>query len=88
MILNRNLVMLFHLFMCIHINYGGGYPCWDGSKSIDCTCSTGTPGAIGTCNCATRSPANVRQGQPCAYDSVNGADSVRLQYIYCELTNS
>ncbi len=74
MILNTKLIILFHLFVCIHIIYGGGglgYSCFDGSKSIDCECSTGTSGAIGTCNCLHQS---VRQGQPCAY--VNGVDSV------------
>ncbi len=76
MILNTNLITLFHLFVCIHINYGGGYPCKDGSDSIDCSCSTGTTGAIGTCNCAAKTPTNVRQGQICAYDLVNSVDSV------------
>ncbi len=87
MISNRNLVTLFNLFVCIHINYVNGYPCKDGSDSDDCTCFTGTSGAIGTCNC---SPTSVRQGQPCASYLVDGnaVDSVRLQYIYYELTNS
>jgi hypothetical protein len=74
MISNRNLVMLFHLFVCIHINYEAGYSCFDGSNSNDCTCSTGTSGAMGTCICSPTT--SVRQGQPCAYDSVNGVDSV------------
>ncbi len=75
MISNRNLITLFHLFVCININYG--YPCFDGSNSNDCACSTVTQiGVIGTCNCAAKTPANVRQGQLCAYDSVNAVDSV------------
>ncbi len=76
MISKRNLVMLFHLFVCIHINYGGGYPCLDGSQNYDCSCSTGTSGTIGTCSCAAKTPTNVRKGQPCAYDSAKGVDSV------------
>jgi hypothetical protein len=69
MISNLNLVMLFHLFVCIHFNYVNGYPCKDGSAHGDCTCSTGT------CICSATS---VRQGQPCASYSVSGvtADSV------------
>ncbi len=73
MISNRNLVMLFHLFVRIHINYVNGYPCLDGSDSNACTCSTGNTGAIGTCFC---NPTNVRQAKRCAYDLVNGVDSV------------
>ncbi len=77
MILNTKLIILFHLFVCIHINYVNAiYPCKDGSASIDCTCSTAMSGAIGTCNCAAKTPTNIRQGQPCAYDAVNGVDSV------------
>jgi hypothetical protein len=78
MILNKNLICVFYLFTCINIIYGSGlgYSCFDGSKSEDCSCSTGTSGTIGTCNCATKTPINVRQGQQCAYDSVNGVDSV------------
>ncbi len=49
-------------------------PCKDGSARNACACSTGTSGAIGTCNC---SPQTLnRQGQPCAYDTVNAVDSV------------
>jgi hypothetical protein len=73
MLLNTKLFILFHLFISIHINYGGGYICFDGTSNIVCTCSTGTSGAIGTCKCSSTS---VRQGQPCAYDSVNKVDSV------------
>ncbi len=76
MILNTKLIILFHIFVCIHINYVNGYPCFDGSASFDCTCSTGTSGAIGTCNCLAKTPTNIRQGQPCAYDTVNAVDSV------------
>ncbi len=78
MISNINLIILFHLFVCIHINYGSGYECSDDSYSNDCTCSTGTSGAIGTCNCAAKTPTNVRQGQPCASYLVGGnaVDSV------------
>ncbi len=78
MISNRNLVMLFHLFVCIYVIYGGGngYSCKDGSYSDHCWCSTSTSGAIGTCTCAAKTPTNVRQGQPCSYDSVNAIDSV------------
>ncbi len=76
MILNRNLFILFNLIVCIHINCVNAYSCFDGSDSNDCSCSTGTSGAIGTCNCATKTPTNVRQGQPCEYDSVNKVDSV------------
>ncbi len=82
-----NPAILFHVLICIHISCMG--PCFDGSNSYDCTCSTVTQiGVIGTCNCAAKTPANVRQGHRCAYDTVNSVDSVRLQYIYCELTNS
>ncbi len=77
MILYTKLIILSHLFVCIHINYVNAiYPCFDGSKSDDCTCSTGMSGAIGTCNCLVKTPTNVRQGQPCAYDTVNAVDSV------------
>ncbi len=65
--------MLFHLIVCILINYVNGYNCFDGTTHSDCTCSTGTSGAIGTCIC---SPTSVRQGQLCAYDLVNAVDSV------------
>ncbi len=67
-----NPAILFHVLICIHINYVMG-SCKDGSNKGDCTCLIGTSGAIGTCDC---SPASVRQGQPCAYDSVNLVDSV------------
>jgi hypothetical protein len=73
MILDKNLFILFHVFVCIHINYVNGNDCFDGSSTTDCTCSTGMSGIIGTCIC---SPVSVRQGLPCAYDSVNGVDSV------------
>jgi hypothetical protein len=81
MIVKTNLIILIHLFICIHIIYGGGpvptsFLCLDGSTSSDCTCSTGTSGAIGTCNCIAKSPINVRQGQICSFDSVNAVDSV------------
>ncbi len=72
MISNINSAILFHLLICIHINYVMG-ACKDGSNRDDCTCSTGNTGAIGTCICI---PTNVRQGQPCAYDTVNDVDSV------------
>jgi len=88
MISNRNLVMLFHLFVRMHIIYGGsglGYSCFDGSYSEDCICSTGTSGAIGTCNCAAKTPTNVRQGQRCAYDSVNLVDSVSYKILEMNL---
>ncbi len=74
MILNINSFILFHLFVCIHINFVNGYKCFDGSDSDDCTCSTGAQiGVIGICICKKTS---VRQGQPCAYDLVNAVDSV------------
>jgi hypothetical protein len=77
MIFETNLIILFHLFICIHIIYAGtSFQCLDGSASSDCTCSTGTSGAIGTCNCLAKTPTNVRQGQICSYDSVNAIDSV------------
>ena len=78
MIFETNLIILFHLFICIHTIYGAGtaFLCLDGSTSSDCTCSTGTSGAIGTCNCLAKTPTNVRQGQICSYDSVNAIDSV------------
>ncbi len=76
MILNRNIFILCHLFICIHIYIVNGYKCFDGSTHTECACSTGTSGAIGTCNCDPRSPANVRQGQPCSYDTANSVDSV------------
>jgi hypothetical protein len=82
MISNRNLVMLFHLFICIHINYVNGYSCFDGSNSEDCECSTGTSGAIGTCIC---SETSVRQGQPCAYDLVNAIDSASYNILEMNL---
>jgi hypothetical protein len=83
MILNTNLIILFNLIVRMHIIQGGDeYSCFDGSKSDDCACSTGTSGAIGTCTC---SPTTVvRQGQQCSYDSVNQVDSVSVSYsIYC-----
>ncbi len=70
---NMNLITLTIFLIFTFVNGG----CWDGSSNGDCTCSTGTSGAIGTCTC---SQASVRQGQQCAYDSVNGVDSVR--YIF------
>ena len=76
MILNASFFILCHLLICIHIYNVNGYNCFDGTTHSDCTCSTGTSGAIGTCNCAPSSPANVRQGQPCAYDTANAVDSV------------
>ncbi len=78
MIFNSNLFIIFHSCICIHVNYVNGYDCFDGTTHSDCTCSTGTSGAIGTCICQSRLPANVRQGQPCAKD--NGVDSV--SYIF------
>ena len=82
MILNTKLIILFNLFVRIHIVYGDGYECFDGSKSDDCACSTGKSGAIGTCNCATKTPTNVRQNQTCAYDLVNEVDSVSVSYSF------
>ncbi len=88
MISNRNIFILCHLFVCIHIIYGGGgYSCIDGSYSEDCTCSTGTSGTIGTCNCAAKTPTNVRQGQRCAYDLVNLVDSVSFTILKMNLKN-
>ncbi len=84
MILNTNLITLFHLFVCIHIiDYVKGYKCFDDSESDDCKCSTGTQtGKIGTCTC---SPTTVvRHGQQCSFDSANQVDSVSVSYsIYC-----
>jgi hypothetical protein len=70
MISNMNLIILT-IFMIFTFVYGG---CWDGSSKEDCACTTNTTGAIGFCNC---SKISVRQGQQCAYDSLNGVDSVR-----------
>ncbi len=79
MILNNKLIILFHLYVGIHINCVNGKSCFDNSSTSDCTCSTGTSGAIGICDCISFS---VRQGQPCAYDSVNGVDSVSSRKVF------
>jgi hypothetical protein len=73
MIFKTNLHILFHVFACIHIAYVNGNDCFDNSPRSNCKCSTGETGAIGTCICF---PTNVRHGQLCAYDLVNGVDSV------------
>ena len=67
---NINLIILTICMILTLVNGG----CWDGSSNGDCSCTTGTSGAIGTCTC---SKISVRQGQQCAYDLTNEVDSVR-----------
>ncbi len=63
------LTFLFHLFICISVNYVNGWTCYDGTSHTACRCSV-TTGGLGTCNC----PTSVRHNKPCA--KVNGVDSV------------
>ena len=70
-------VNLIILTICVILTFVKGN-CSDDSSDGDCACTTGSTWAIGTCTCIKTS---VRQGQPCAFDSLNNVDSVRYFWI-------
>ncbi len=67
---------LIILYISISADFVNGFSCFDKSSNTACSCSPLT----GTFNCGTS--GSVRHGQPCAYDTTNSVDSVRLKMFF------